>query len=46
VNPATLPHVARIMPALAAGDPERDFEKALDMLMTGWEAAAPSSTWR
>jgi TetR/AcrR family tetracycline transcriptional repressor len=43
VNPATLPHFARVLPAFATGDPEQDFEKALDLLMTGLEAAAPSS---
>ncbi|PRY39010.1 TetR/AcrR family transcriptional regulator [Umezawaea tangerina] len=42
VNPATLPNFARVLPALMAGDPEQDFEKALDMLMAGIEAAAPS----
>lgn len=41
VNPAALPHFSRAMPALAAGDPEQDFTKALDLLLTGLTAAAP-----
>ncbi|MFL6122675.1 TetR/AcrR family transcriptional regulator C-terminal domain-containing protein [Actinophytocola sp.] len=40
VNPATLPHFARALPTLASGDPEEDFERALDLLMTGLVAAA------
>jgi AcrR family transcriptional regulator len=42
VNPATLPHFARALPALATGDPEQDFEAGLDMLLTGLVAAAPA----
>jgi AcrR family transcriptional regulator len=41
VDPATLPHFSRVLPALAAGVPERDFERALDMLLDGIIAAAP-----
>ncbi|HYQ68202.1 TetR family transcriptional regulator [Actinophytocola sp.] len=41
VDPAKLPHFSRALPALAAGIPEQDFERALDMLITGLVAAAP-----
>jgi TetR/AcrR family tetracycline transcriptional repressor len=46
VNPAKLPHFSRALPALAAGVPERDFEKALDMLISGLTAAAPAESGR
>jgi AcrR family transcriptional regulator len=41
VDPAKLPHFSRALPALATGVPEQDFERALDMLVTGLVAAAP-----
>jgi TetR/AcrR family tetracycline transcriptional repressor len=40
VDPAKLPHFSRAFPVLSAGDPERDFERALDMLITGLTEAA------
>lgn len=35
VDPAKLPHFSRVLPALATGTPEQDFERALDLLITG-----------
>ncbi|MGA8115620.1 MAG: TetR/AcrR family transcriptional regulator C-terminal domain-containing protein [Actinocatenispora sp.] len=40
VDPARLPHVSRLMPALVTDDSERDFEEALGMLIAGLEATA------
>ncbi|MCO1577386.1 TetR/AcrR family transcriptional regulator C-terminal domain-containing protein [Crossiella sp. SN42] len=42
VDPAKLPHFSRALPALGAPRPEQDFERALDLLLTGLIAAAPS----
>ncbi|RZQ66029.1 TetR/AcrR family transcriptional regulator C-terminal domain-containing protein [Amycolatopsis suaedae] len=42
VNPATLPNFSRVLPALSAGDPEQDFTRALDLLITGLLDAAPA----
>ncbi|WP_409490794.1 TetR/AcrR family transcriptional regulator C-terminal domain-containing protein [Amycolatopsis sp. cmx-11-12] len=42
VDPAVLPNFSRAIPALTAGDPERDFTRALDLLITGLVAAAAS----
>jgi TetR/AcrR family tetracycline transcriptional repressor len=46
VDPAKLPHFSRVLPALAAGAPEQDFEKALDLLISGLTAAAPERRGR
>lgn len=42
VDPAVLPNFSRAIPALTAADPERDFTRALDLLITGLVAAAAS----
>ncbi|MFI9451860.1 TetR/AcrR family transcriptional regulator C-terminal domain-containing protein [Amycolatopsis sp. NPDC052450] len=41
IDPAALPNFSRALPALAAVDPERDFTRALDLLISGLVAAAP-----
>ncbi|GAA4526811.1 TetR/AcrR family transcriptional regulator C-terminal domain-containing protein [Amycolatopsis samaneae] len=40
VDPAELPHFSRLLGALRRLDPEKDFERALDVLIAGLEAAA------
>ncbi len=42
VDPAKLPHFARLLTTLPDVDPETDFAWALDRLIAGLEAAAPS----
>ncbi|RSM75623.1 hypothetical protein DL991_26345 [Amycolatopsis sp. WAC 01375] len=42
IDPAALPNFSRALPALTAADPERDFTRALDLLISGLVAAAPS----
>jgi len=42
VDPAKLPHFSRLLAAIPAADPERDFAWALDRLIAGLEAAAPA----
>ncbi|WP_037309830.1 TetR family transcriptional regulator [Amycolatopsis orientalis] len=42
VDPAVLPHFSRALPSLAAADSERDFARALDLLISGLVAAAAS----
>ncbi|RSM53175.1 hypothetical protein DMH03_38765 [Amycolatopsis sp. WAC 01376] len=42
IDPAALPNFSRALPALTAVDPERDFTRALDLLISGIVAAAPS----
>ncbi|MFJ8912520.1 TetR/AcrR family transcriptional regulator C-terminal domain-containing protein [Amycolatopsis sp. NPDC102389] len=41
IDPAVLPNFSRALPALKAADPERDFIRALDLLISGLVAAAP-----
>ncbi|RSN54259.1 hypothetical protein DMH01_35425 [Amycolatopsis sp. WAC 04182] len=41
IDPAALPNFSRALPALGAPDPERDFTRALDLLISGLVAAAP-----
>ncbi|MBB5850644.1 TetR family transcriptional regulator [Amycolatopsis umgeniensis] len=42
VDPAVLPNFSRAIPALKAVDPERDFARALDLLISGLVSAATS----
>ncbi|MEV6908800.1 TetR family transcriptional regulator [Amycolatopsis sp. NPDC051071] len=42
VDPAVLPNFSRALPALSAVEPERDFIKALDILVDGLTSAAAS----
>ncbi|WP_433173375.1 TetR/AcrR family transcriptional regulator C-terminal domain-containing protein [Actinoallomurus sp. CA-150999] len=41
IDPARLPHFSRLLTTLPAADPQVDFERALDVLITGLVAAAP-----
>lgn len=40
VDPARLPHFSRLLSTVASADPEKDFQLALDLLMTGIVAAS------
>ncbi|AUI59688.1 TetR/AcrR family transcriptional regulator C-terminal domain-containing protein [Amycolatopsis sp. BJA-103] len=42
VDPEVLPHFSRAIPALRSADPERDFARALELLINGLVAAATS----
>ncbi|KFU77949.1 DNA-binding transcriptional regulator, AcrR family [Amycolatopsis lurida] len=42
IDPAALPNFSRALPTLGAPDPERDFTRALDLLISGLVAAARS----
>ncbi|WP_410605164.1 TetR/AcrR family transcriptional regulator C-terminal domain-containing protein [Amycolatopsis sp. lyj-90] len=42
VDPEVLPHFSRAIPALRSADPERDFVRALELLINGLVAAAAS----
>lgn len=42
VDPAQLPHFSKLLEVLPNGDPEKDFERALDMLLNGLTAASTS----
>ncbi|MCF0087841.1 MULTISPECIES: TetR/AcrR family transcriptional regulator C-terminal domain-containing protein [Streptomyces] len=43
VNPAWLPHFARLLAIIPDSDPTEDFDHALELLITGLVAAAPNS---
>ncbi|WP_414940259.1 TetR/AcrR family transcriptional regulator C-terminal domain-containing protein [Amycolatopsis sp. cmx-11-51] len=42
IDPAVLPNFSRALPVLTAADPERDFARALDLLISGLVAATAS----
>jgi TetR/AcrR family tetracycline transcriptional repressor len=46
IDAGQLPHFSRMLPTLAAGVPALDFERALDLVVGGLEAAAPVSSRR
>ncbi|MFE0027057.1 TetR/AcrR family transcriptional regulator C-terminal domain-containing protein [Amycolatopsis sp. NPDC059021] len=44
VDPAELPHFSRLLGALRRLDPEKDFERGLDVLIAGLEATAAAKS--